>query len=97
MGADDVIALEFSEDIDTPNRYQTSDGEWHTGRIPTEHIEMIIDYIIDGSDYQYNDNHGILVRCRDCKYFKNGHLCEYFSQYGTIEMQEDDYCSRAEK
>ena len=35
------------------------------------HVEMIDDYIVDtehnGMDYQYNDNHGILVRCCDCK------------------------------
>ena len=33
-----------------------------------KHIEMIIDYITDGTDYQYNDNHGVLVRCKDCKH-----------------------------
>lgn len=30
---EDVIALDFSEDIDTPSRYQTSDGKWHEGMI----------------------------------------------------------------
>ena len=29
----EVMALDFSEDIDKPSRYQTSDGEWHEGRI----------------------------------------------------------------
>lgn len=33
-----------------------------------KHIEMIIDYITDGTDFQYNDNHGVLVRCKDCKF-----------------------------
>ena len=23
-----------------------------------------------GSDYQWNDNHGELIRCRDCKYYE---------------------------
>lgn len=37
-----------------------------------KHVEMIDDYIIDtespyGMDYQYNDNHGLLIRCCDCK------------------------------
>lgn len=31
----DVVALDFSDDIDTPNKYQTADGKWHEGRIPT--------------------------------------------------------------
>lgn len=30
---DDIVALDFSEDIDRPSRYQTSDGKWHTGMI----------------------------------------------------------------
>ena len=27
----EVVALDFSEDIEKPSRYQTSDGEWHEG------------------------------------------------------------------
>ena len=73
-----------------------ADGEWHTGRIPTEHIEMIIDYTTDGTDYQYNDNHGVLVRCRDCKHFRkygDGRACSIV----IGELHDDDYCSRGEK
>ena len=42
--------------------------EWlQTGKeLYKAHIEMIIDYTTDGTDYQYCDNHGILIRCRDC-------------------------------
>lgn len=42
--------------------------EWlQTGKeVFHNHVEMIIDYTTDGTDYQYNDNHGILTRCRDC-------------------------------
>ena len=29
----EVVALEFLEDIDKPSKYQTSDGTWHTGMI----------------------------------------------------------------
>lgn len=34
-------------------------------------IEFIESYRIpdDGGDYQWDDNHGRLIRCRDCKYF----------------------------
>ena len=32
-------------------------------------VEMIISYITDGTDYEYHDNHGVLIRCKDCKYF----------------------------
>lgn len=26
---DEVIAIDFSEDIDKPSKYQTKDGNWH--------------------------------------------------------------------
>ena len=35
---DDVIALDFSFNIDEPSKYQTKDGEWHTGMIPDSEI-----------------------------------------------------------
>lgn len=28
-----VATLDFSSDIDAPNKYQTEDGKWHTGMI----------------------------------------------------------------
>lgn len=33
---DDCVAIEFSADINEPNRWQSKDGEWHTGKIPTK-------------------------------------------------------------
>lgn len=44
------------------------------------HIEMIIDYTTDGIDFHYCDNHGVLVRCKDCKY--------YWSEYMTCAKHE---------
>lgn len=38
-------------------------------------VEFIESYIKNGTgDYQWNDNHGELVRCKDCKF---GHECEF--------------------
>lgn len=57
-------------------------------------IEMIIEYTTDGTDYQYNDNHGVLTRCKDCKWFNE--ICKHpnnIIRYTT----EKDYCSKAEK
>ena len=34
-----------------------------------KHVEMIIDYIVVGEDYQYFDNHGIITRCQDCMHW----------------------------
>ena len=33
---DDCVAIEFSADINEPNKWQSKDGEWHTGKIPTK-------------------------------------------------------------
>lgn len=69
------------------------------------HIEMIIDYVIDGDDFQYNDNHGVLIRCKDCRYkdldmkIKDGGVkvgcCPI--RHHVPGMTDEDYCSFAEK
>ena len=59
-------------------------------------VEMIIEYTTDGTDYQYNDNHGVLIRCKDCKrYVKrlDNQYCDLF----IGQRKDDDYCSKAEK
>lgn len=56
-------------------------------------IEMIIEYTTDGTDYQYNDNHGVLTRCIECKYWEHGFFCKKI----RLDRKEDDYCSKAEK
>lgn len=33
---DDCVAIEFSADVNEPNKWQSKDGEWHTGKIPTK-------------------------------------------------------------
>ena len=62
-----------------------------------KHVELIIDYLIDGEDFQYFDNTGKIVRCKDCKHYSNGHLCQIFSRHGTIETKDDDYCSYGDR
>ena len=38
-----------------------------------------------------------IVRCKDCKWHLNGHLCKQLSQYGSIETPPDFYCSFGER
>ena len=58
------------------------------------HIEMIIEYTTDGTDYQYHDNKGMLIRCSECKYAnKFTGSCPYVN----FELTKYDYCSRAVK
>ena len=64
-------------------------------------IEFIVSYVIDGCDYQYHDNHGALIRCKDCKWrsFLNGQPNRLVCSVGRIpvDITAYDYCSRAEK
>ena len=38
-----------------------------------------------------------VVRCKDCEHWKNDHLCQAWSRYGTIETKADQYCSYGER
>lgn len=67
-----------------------------------KHVEMIIDYVTDGTDFEYCDNHGVLTRCRDCKhyYFADNRIPQeqrYVCDIGGEVWQPDDYCSFAER
>ena len=61
-------------------------------------VEFIESYLkIGNTDYQWNDNHGELIRCKDCKYHSennNGMYCGLNYEYG---WEDDNYCSRAER
>lgn len=37
-------------------------------------VEFIESYIKVGNDYQWNDNHGELIRCKDCKFYEVAEL-----------------------
>ena len=66
-------------------------------------IEFIESYIRDeehcGGDYKWNDNHGELIRCRDCKhgvwYIEDKIVCKHV-MYERV-MNPSDYCSYGEK
>lgn len=70
-----------------------------------KHVEMIIDYVTDGTDFEYCDNHGVLTRCRDCGYWIPGFIsdndhfippkCGKYQQ--MVGHSADDYCSYAER
>lgn len=38
-----------------------------------------------------------VVRCKDCKWHLNGHLCKQLSQYGSIETPPSFYCGYGER
>ena len=62
-------------------------------------IEFIESYIkIGNSDYKWNDNHGELIRCKDCAYYsasRNG--VNGFCRKLAIPFDSYEWCSRAER
>ena len=48
-------------------------------------VEFIESYIKVGNDYQWNDNHGELIRCKDCK----------FCDACVLSNSEDGFCAWA--
>ena len=59
-----------------------------------EHVEMIVEYLTDGSDFQYYDNHGTVIRCKDCALYGTN---ECNMRNGFMGIKDDDYCSYGEK
>lgn len=57
-------------------------------------VEMIISYITDGTDYEYHDNHGVLIRCKDCKYFASRN---YECAINSGKWPSYGYCSKGER
>ena len=56
-----------------------------------EKVEFIESYIkIGNSDYQWNDNHGELIRCKDCKYYDGHGTC---MKIGIAMLTDDWYCA----
>lgn len=59
-----------------------------------EHVEMIVEYLTDGSDFQYYDNHGTIIRCKDCALYGT---YECNMRHGFMGVKDDDFCSYGEK
>lgn len=63
---------------------------------PEKHkVEFIESYWTGGeigSDYQWSDNHGELIRCRDCKH---GRSIKPMDGFILCKKNKDDYCHRA--
>ena len=67
------------------------------------HVQMIIDYVICGEDFQFNDNFGILTRCGKCIHWKPGVIDEKDNFYApqckllNMPIHAWDYCSHAKR
>jgi len=63
-------------------------------RLKKRKVEFIESYWTGGefgSDYQWNDNHGELIRCKDCQYrHTNNCIAE---EAGLVNVPDDWYCA----
>ena len=64
-------------------------------------VEFIESYVkVGNSDYIWSDNHGELIRCRDCKYGVQSSEHDVFcnrSHYFNKYKEPDWYCADAER
>ena len=66
-------------------------------------VEFIESYIKHGNgDYQWNDNHGELIRCKDCKHariYENCVKCENAGNPGMFATyhRTDWFCADGER
>ncbi|MBP3773161.1 MAG: hypothetical protein J6I53_10815 [Treponema sp.] len=51
--------------------------------------KMIADYL---AVWKYLNAQPEIVHCEFCKHWKNNHLCECLSRYGTFETPKDFFC-----
>lgn len=40
---------------------------------------------------------GEMIRCKECEHWKNEHLCESLSKFGSFETKADFHCGYAER
>lgn len=58
-------------------------------------VELINKYETDGYDFDFIDNVGRLIRCKDCDHCLNYGDCLVCNR-GCLDITADDYCSKAE-
>ena len=64
--------------------------------VKVEFIESYIKGVNGSADYQWNDNHGELIRCKDCKYshlLHDKYTCSKHSYHtvGVIHLFDADW------
>lgn len=80
------------------------------GEDDNEAIDMAIESLSDDAipfDVQLKSTREVIdrfardrvnvVRCKDCRFWKNEHLCLVMSRYGSIDTKAEHYCSWGER
>lgn len=71
------------------------------GKAMNRRIEFIESYRKVGNDYQWSDNHGELVRCKECKHYRDCDLehpdCGWCRRLICGTVAPDFYCADGER
>lgn len=82
------------------------DISWQMGSVKRweniEAIDMAIEALQKEAERQEmviraSEKHLGIVRCKDCRFWKNEHLCLVMSRYGSIDTKAEHYCSWGER
>ena len=66
-------------------------------RLPQDRI-FHIDTELAGDEVRVvGEWQGEIVRCKDCRFWKNEDLCLVMSRYGSIDTKAEHYCSWGER
>ena len=56
--------------------------------LPDDWIEQIVNRLRNDPESEWVE----IVRCEYCEHWKNEHICECLSRYGTFETPKNFYC-----
>ena len=92
-----VICERLSHPEDCENGcYSFRDGDY------TEALDMAIELLnntTESSNGVIKSQNDVIevVRCKDCRFWKNEHLCLVLSRHGSIDTKAEHYCSWGER
>lgn len=94
--------IKIAEALHTTPEYLMGAGnaEGRTQEVIVEFVESYITGGVYGSNYKWRDNHGEIVRCRNCAYWKDADLRDKNPSWlpcMSVPTREDFFCSDGKK
>lgn len=91
------------EELITEHKEMMRDSEEHPENYPENYETRALNLIAGliaakvEVDYAPTIDAEPVVRCKDCRFWENEHLCLVMSRYGSIDTKAEHYCSWGEK
>ena len=91
-----VIECDKAEAIDMAIESLSADT---VSREEHEEVKAYMDTLVDAfiEDGEELAESVKVVRCKDCRFWKNEHLCLVMSRYGSMETKAEHFCSWGER